>query len=34
LRQSTGLDRKTAVVSTVGSSFTLGVGIDPRRLAQ
>jgi 7,8-dihydropterin-6-yl-methyl-4-(beta-D-ribofuranosyl)aminobenzene 5'-phosphate synthase len=34
LRQSTGLDRKTAVVSAVGSSFTLGVGIDPRRLAQ
>jgi 7,8-dihydropterin-6-yl-methyl-4-(beta-D-ribofuranosyl)aminobenzene 5'-phosphate synthase len=34
LRQSTGLDRKTAVVSAVGSSFTLGAGIDPRKLAQ
>jgi len=34
LRQSTGLDRKTAVVSAVGSSFTLGAGIDPRNLAQ
>jgi 7,8-dihydropterin-6-yl-methyl-4-(beta-D-ribofuranosyl)aminobenzene 5'-phosphate synthase len=34
LRQSLGLSRKTAVVSAVGSSFTLGQGIDPRRLAQ
>jgi 7,8-dihydropterin-6-yl-methyl-4-(beta-D-ribofuranosyl)aminobenzene 5'-phosphate synthase len=34
LRESVGLSRKTAVVSAVGSSFTLGQGIDPRRLAQ
>jgi len=34
LRESTGLTRKTAVVSAVGSSFTLGPGIDPRRLPQ
>jgi 7,8-dihydropterin-6-yl-methyl-4-(beta-D-ribofuranosyl)aminobenzene 5'-phosphate synthase len=34
LRQATGLARKTAVVSVVGSSFTLGRGIDPRALAQ
>jgi 7,8-dihydropterin-6-yl-methyl-4-(beta-D-ribofuranosyl)aminobenzene 5'-phosphate synthase len=34
LRDATGLARKTAVVSVVGSSFTLGLGIDPRRLAQ
>jgi 7,8-dihydropterin-6-yl-methyl-4-(beta-D-ribofuranosyl)aminobenzene 5'-phosphate synthase len=34
LRQSLGLNRKTAVVSVVGSSFTLGSGIDPRFLAQ
>jgi 7,8-dihydropterin-6-yl-methyl-4-(beta-D-ribofuranosyl)aminobenzene 5'-phosphate synthase len=34
LRVSMGLSRKTAVVSAVGSSFTLGQGIDPRRLAQ
>jgi len=34
LRDSTGLTRKTAVVSAVGSSFTLGLGIDPRKLAQ
>jgi 7,8-dihydropterin-6-yl-methyl-4-(beta-D-ribofuranosyl)aminobenzene 5'-phosphate synthase len=34
LRESTGLTRKTAVVSAVGSSFTLGQGINPRRLAQ
>jgi 7,8-dihydropterin-6-yl-methyl-4-(beta-D-ribofuranosyl)aminobenzene 5'-phosphate synthase len=34
LRQSAGLNRKTAVVSAVGSSFTLGKGFDPRRLAQ
>ncbi len=33
LRESTGLNRKTAVVSTVGSSFTLGLGIDARMLA-
>jgi 7,8-dihydropterin-6-yl-methyl-4-(beta-D-ribofuranosyl)aminobenzene 5'-phosphate synthase len=34
LRDSGGMSRKTAVVSTVGSSFTLGSGIDPRMLAQ
>jgi 7,8-dihydropterin-6-yl-methyl-4-(beta-D-ribofuranosyl)aminobenzene 5'-phosphate synthase len=34
LRESTGLTRRTAVVSATGSSFTLGLGIDPRRLAQ
>ena len=34
LRESLGLSRKTAVVSAVGSSFTLGQGIDPRWLAQ
>jgi 7,8-dihydropterin-6-yl-methyl-4-(beta-D-ribofuranosyl)aminobenzene 5'-phosphate synthase len=34
LRDSTGLTRKTAVVSATGSSFTLGLGIDPRKLAQ
>jgi 7,8-dihydropterin-6-yl-methyl-4-(beta-D-ribofuranosyl)aminobenzene 5'-phosphate synthase len=34
LRQSVGLTRKTAVVSAVGSSFTLSKGFDPRRLAQ
>jgi 7,8-dihydropterin-6-yl-methyl-4-(beta-D-ribofuranosyl)aminobenzene 5'-phosphate synthase len=34
LRQSLGLNRKTAVVSVVGSSYTLGSGIDPRFLAQ
>lgn len=33
LRQALGLNRKTAVVSAVGSSFTLGKGIDPRKLA-
>jgi 7,8-dihydropterin-6-yl-methyl-4-(beta-D-ribofuranosyl)aminobenzene 5'-phosphate synthase len=33
LRESTGLSRKTAVVSAVGSSFTLGLGIDARMLA-
>jgi 7,8-dihydropterin-6-yl-methyl-4-(beta-D-ribofuranosyl)aminobenzene 5'-phosphate synthase len=33
LRESTGLSRKTAVVSAAGSSFTLGLGIDPRMLA-
>jgi 7,8-dihydropterin-6-yl-methyl-4-(beta-D-ribofuranosyl)aminobenzene 5'-phosphate synthase len=34
LRESIGLARKTAVVSAVGSTFTLGQGINPRRLAQ
>jgi hypothetical protein len=34
LRESTGLSRKTAMVSVVGSSFTLGRGIDARLLAQ
>jgi len=34
LRESTGLNRKTAVVSPTGSSFTLGVGIDARMLAR
>ncbi len=34
LREATGLTRKTAVVSAVGSSFTLGKGIDPGLLAQ
>jgi len=34
LRASLGLNRKTAVVGVVGSSFTLGAGIDPRYLAQ
>jgi 7,8-dihydropterin-6-yl-methyl-4-(beta-D-ribofuranosyl)aminobenzene 5'-phosphate synthase len=34
LRDSLGLTRKTAVVSAVGSSFTLGIGFDTRRLAQ
>jgi len=34
LRQLAGLSRKTAVVSAVGSSFTLGSGIDPLTLAQ
>jgi 7,8-dihydropterin-6-yl-methyl-4-(beta-D-ribofuranosyl)aminobenzene 5'-phosphate synthase len=34
LRELIGLARKTAVVSAVGSSFTLGPGINPRRLAQ
>jgi 7,8-dihydropterin-6-yl-methyl-4-(beta-D-ribofuranosyl)aminobenzene 5'-phosphate synthase len=34
LRDATGLSRKSAVVSVVGSSFTLGKGIDPRTLAQ
>jgi 7,8-dihydropterin-6-yl-methyl-4-(beta-D-ribofuranosyl)aminobenzene 5'-phosphate synthase len=33
LRASTGLSRKTAVVSVAGSSFTLGAGIDARMLA-
>jgi 7,8-dihydropterin-6-yl-methyl-4-(beta-D-ribofuranosyl)aminobenzene 5'-phosphate synthase len=34
LRESTGLSRTTAVVSAVGSSFTLGLGIDARMLAR
>lgn len=34
LRQLTGLDRRTCVVSAVGSSFTLGKGIDPLNLAR
>jgi 7,8-dihydropterin-6-yl-methyl-4-(beta-D-ribofuranosyl)aminobenzene 5'-phosphate synthase len=34
LRQLAGLDRKTAVVSSVGSSFTLGKGIDPLAVAK
>jgi 7,8-dihydropterin-6-yl-methyl-4-(beta-D-ribofuranosyl)aminobenzene 5'-phosphate synthase len=34
LRDSLGLTRKTAVVSAVGSSFTLRSGFDTRRLAQ
>jgi 7,8-dihydropterin-6-yl-methyl-4-(beta-D-ribofuranosyl)aminobenzene 5'-phosphate synthase len=33
LRQVLGLTRKTAVVSAVGSSYTLGKGIDARKLA-
>lgn len=34
IRQRAGLDRKTAVVGSVGSSFVLGQGIDPRNLAR
>jgi 7,8-dihydropterin-6-yl-methyl-4-(beta-D-ribofuranosyl)aminobenzene 5'-phosphate synthase len=34
LRAATGLQRATAVVSAVGSSFTLGRGIDPLELAR
>jgi len=34
LRDALGLARTTAVVSVVGSSFTLNKGIDPRKLAQ
>ncbi len=34
LRQLAGLDRKTAVVGSVGASFTLGKGIDPLDLAR
>jgi 7,8-dihydropterin-6-yl-methyl-4-(beta-D-ribofuranosyl)aminobenzene 5'-phosphate synthase len=34
IRQALGLARKQAVVGAVGSSFTLGTGIDPRALAQ
>jgi 7,8-dihydropterin-6-yl-methyl-4-(beta-D-ribofuranosyl)aminobenzene 5'-phosphate synthase len=33
LRHVWGLNRKTAVISAVGSSYTLGKGIDPRKLA-
>jgi 7,8-dihydropterin-6-yl-methyl-4-(beta-D-ribofuranosyl)aminobenzene 5'-phosphate synthase len=34
LRAKVGLDRKTAVVGAVGSTFTLGRGIDPLALAR
>jgi 7,8-dihydropterin-6-yl-methyl-4-(beta-D-ribofuranosyl)aminobenzene 5'-phosphate synthase len=34
IRQALGLTRKAAVVGAVGSSFTLGTGIDPKALAQ
>lgn len=34
LRSLLGLDRKSAVVTAVGSSFTLGTGIDPLTLAR
>lgn len=34
LRELAGLDRQTAVVSAVGSSFSLGQGIDPLLLAR
>jgi 7,8-dihydropterin-6-yl-methyl-4-(beta-D-ribofuranosyl)aminobenzene 5'-phosphate synthase len=34
IRQRAGLDRKTAVVGSVGSSFTLEQGIDPKDLAR
>lgn len=34
LRQLANLSRRTAVVSSVGSSFTLGAGIDPLGLAR
>jgi 7,8-dihydropterin-6-yl-methyl-4-(beta-D-ribofuranosyl)aminobenzene 5'-phosphate synthase len=34
LRELTGLDRKTAVVSSVGSSFSIDKGIDPLNLAK
>jgi 7,8-dihydropterin-6-yl-methyl-4-(beta-D-ribofuranosyl)aminobenzene 5'-phosphate synthase len=34
IRQALGLARRNAVVGAVGSSFTLGTGIDPRALAQ
>lgn len=34
LRDLAGLDRRRAVVSAVGSSFTLGLGIEPRALAR
>lgn len=34
IRQLAGLSRRTAVVSAVGSSFTLGAGIEPLALAR
>ena len=34
LRELVGLNRQTAVVGAVGSSFTLGKGIDPLQLAR
>jgi 7,8-dihydropterin-6-yl-methyl-4-(beta-D-ribofuranosyl)aminobenzene 5'-phosphate synthase len=34
LREKAGLTRRTAVVGTVGSSFTLGAGLDPLELAR
>lgn len=34
IRQALGLARRNAVVGAVGSSFTLGTGIDPKALAQ
>jgi 7,8-dihydropterin-6-yl-methyl-4-(beta-D-ribofuranosyl)aminobenzene 5'-phosphate synthase len=34
IRQLAGLNRKTAVVGAVGSSFTLGAGLEARQLAQ
>ncbi len=34
IRQALDLPRKAAVVGAVGSSFTLGTGIDPKALAQ
>ena len=34
IREIAGLDRRTAVVSAVGSSFDLISGIDPRSLAR
>jgi 7,8-dihydropterin-6-yl-methyl-4-(beta-D-ribofuranosyl)aminobenzene 5'-phosphate synthase len=34
MRERAGLSRKTCVVGAVGSSFTLGAGIDPRSLAR
>ncbi len=34
IRQALGLARKAALVGAVGSSFTLGTGIDPKALAQ
>lgn len=34
IRQALGLQRRAAVVGAVGSSFTLGTGIDPKALAQ
>lgn len=34
LRKGAGLDRRTAVVGSVGASFTTGQGIDPKLLAR